>query len=96
MDEHTATELAYRNGYEKGFADALSGKWISVKDDTPKNSLARVQVFLANADIVKSIGFPKIDTDRYSDGKWVRWGKLVTHWMPLPEPPKGDKNENLL
>ena len=22
MDEHTATELAYKNGYEKGYADA--------------------------------------------------------------------------
>lgn len=23
MDEHTATELAYKNGYEKGYADAV-------------------------------------------------------------------------
>ena len=28
------------------------------------------------------------DTDRLLDGIWVRWGRDVTHWMPLPEPPK--------
>jgi hypothetical protein len=69
-------------------------EWISVEDDTPKNSLARVQVFLRSDDITDGIGFPKIDTDRYIDGKWVRWGKYVTHWMPLPEAPKkGDKTD---
>lgn len=68
-------------------------EWISVEDDTPKNSLARVQVFLRSDDITDGIGFPKIDTDRYIDGKWVRWGKCVTHWMPLPMPPKGDETD---
>ena len=30
-----------------------------------------------------------IDTDRRHNGKWVRWNGCVTHWMHLPEPPKG-------
>lgn len=84
--------LQYDRGqYEKGYADGLrhrESEWISVEDDTPKNSMARVQVFLRNTAITDGIGFPKIDTDRFIDGKWVRWSNNVTHWMPLPEPPK--------
>ncbi len=68
-------------------------KWISVKDRLPENNLARVLVFLKDDEFTKPIGFNKIDTDRCIDGKWVRWGKYVTHWMPLPEPPKKPKEE---
>ena len=80
-------EILYEAGYRK------QSEWISVEDDKPKNQMARVQVFLRSEESTDSIGFPKIDTDRYVDGKWVRWGRYVTHWMPLPEPPKmkGDK-----
>lgn len=82
-----------RNQYEKGYADGLlhmAGEWISVEDDDkPKNESERVQVYLSDNIITKNIGFPKIDTDRFVDGKWVRWGRHVTHWKPLPEPPKG-------
>lgn len=68
-------------------------EWISVNDRTPTNSLVRVLVSLKNDEFTKNIGFNKIDTDRWIDGKWVRWGERVTHWMPLPKPPKaGDNN----
>lgn len=63
-------------------------EWISVDDRLPENGLKRVLVFLRDSNFTKYIGENKIDTDRYIDGKWVRWGKHVTHWMPLPEPPK--------
>ena len=62
--------------------------WIDAKIDKPKNGLARVLVCV---DGVEIIGFPQIDTDRCIEGEWVRYGSHVTHWMPLPEPPKGDK-----
>lgn len=45
MDIHTATELAYKNGYARGFADTDEAKYAML---------------------------------------------AVTHWMPLPEPPKGE------
>ncbi|MBR3963862.1 MAG: DUF551 domain-containing protein [Clostridia bacterium] len=78
--QHIATHL-YNAGYRKQ-------EWVSVEDDTPKDGEKRVQVFLRDDDFTKPIGENKIDTDRYIDGKWVRWGKHVTHWMPLPEAPK--------
>lgn len=57
-------------------------KWISAKDRLPEEDV-RVLVYLKS-----TRSYTKIDTDRLLDGIWVRWGKDVTHWMPLPEPPK--------
>ena len=69
-------------------------EWISVKKDLPQNGLTRVLVFLKNEEITDGIGFPRIDTDRYIDGKWARWSSHVTYWMPLPNTadqiPKGE------
>lgn len=62
-------------------------KWISVKDRLPDNENQRV---LAVCIGDYPIGHPKIDTDRYTRGHWVRYGNDVTHWMPLPQPPKGE------
>ena len=85
---NTCNALKYaRRAYEAGYRKQ---EWISVKDDTPKDGEKRVQVFLRDDAFTKPIGENKIDTDRFIDGKWVRWGKYVTHWMPLPEPPKGE------
>lgn len=63
----------------------LSNGWISVKDRLPENPQERVLV-KTHSDCV--VGNPKVDTDRYMAGMWVRYGGHVTHWMPLPEPPK--------
>lgn len=91
MRAEDATETAYKNGYNKGYADALGGGWVSVRDDKPKNPEERVQVLLSDKGFAKNIAnLPEIDTDRYLNGRWVRWGRCVTHWMPLPLPPKGE------
>ena len=66
--------------------------WISVEDALPQSETERVLVFLKDADFTKPIGVNKIDTDRYVGGVWVRWGRYVTHWMPLPDPPKGEEH----
>ena len=69
-------------------------EWIPVTDDSPKNG---VKVLIANEDIVRR-GY------RRPDGVWKygaklheRWDKLSlfppTHWMPLPMPPKGGKQQ---
>ena len=63
-------------------------EWISVDERLPSCPSERVLVFLKEDDFTKPIGDNKIDTDRFVDSKWVRWGRFVTHWMLLPEPPK--------
>ena len=74
-------------------AEVAEVKWIDVNERPPKNNLVRVLVFLKDNEFTKPIGFNRIDTDRFIDGKWVRWGEHVTHWMPLPEPPSEKEGE---
>ena len=62
-------------------------EWISVKDRLPDCENQRV---LAVCIGDYQIGNPRIDTDRYTRGHWVRYGNDVTHWMPIPQPPKGE------
>jgi hypothetical protein len=62
--------------------ELIMSKWINVEDRLPDEDV-RVLVYL-NSDR----SYTKIDTDRNLEGKWVRWGADVTHWMYLPESPK--------
>lgn len=62
-------------------------RWISVDERLPDNPRERVLVYIKDANGI--MGLPNIDTDRYLEGDWVRWPENVTHWQPLPEPPKG-------
>ena len=65
-------------------------EWISVKDRLPEKDV-RVLVWMND----NEEGYTQMDTDRWNctmeqGYHWVRWGKNVTHWMPLPQPPKGE------
>lgn len=66
----------YWKGYRKQ-------EWISVEERLPETD-TRVLVYMHE----NRMSYTKIDTDRIVARKWVRWGDLVTHWMPLPEAPK--------
>ena len=93
-------DVQYLGGLEEKVADHLISngvtvvdkfatteqEWISVKVRLPESFGERVLVKLKNFDNI--IGNPAMDTDRYSGISWVRWNGHVTHWMPLPEPPK--------
>lgn len=57
-------------------------QWIPVTESLPGNEHSRVLVHLTAT--VPQGGEPKVDTDRYCNGMWVRWSGRVTHWMPLP------------
>ena len=75
---HWATEQAYKNGYEDGKL-----KWISVRDRLPED-----------ASTVLAIDSDGTISSAYYVGRWHSGGDLdedaVIHWMPLPQPPKGD------
>lgn len=60
-------------------------RWIPVTERLPEDDKRRV---LAVCIGDYPIGYPKIDTDRYVRGHWVRYGNDVTYWMPLPKSPK--------
>lgn len=63
-------------------------EWISVYDRLPEENV-RVLVWLDET----LYDYTHIDTDRLKRNIWVRWGKAVTHWMPLPTPPTEKEDE---
>ena len=79
------------------------GKWISVKDRLPDNK----EHDWVLAQVVEDNGFmhiPKVMEYRQLRNDWFEetYGWLsehnglfsVTHWMPLPEPPKGEERKD--
>ena len=82
MNEHDATELAYKRGYEDGKQDAM--KWIPVTERLPTkedgNGKGHILAFC------KKEGF-------VNKWKWdtvVKYRKIFSHWMHMPQEPKGD------
>ena len=61
-------------------------EWISVKDRLPDHKTQCIGYF----EVAYSYGF-NINEVFYNDGRWF-WDldsiENITHWMPLPEPPK--------
>ena len=91
MTKHEATELAYKKGYEDG-----KPKWISVKDRLPEDEELVLILYKNGAMFVGYCGKQYCDFERrwriktaLNSTKLLNLGR-VTHWMPLPEPPKED------
>ena len=93
MKVYTATEQAYKNGYKQGKADAM--KWISVKERLPEKNgeyLCRwTNKSVSDAEYESTYGsfgyWFEFWEDEYKE--WISYDG-ITHWMPLPEPPKGE------
>ena len=75
-----------------------SPRWVRCEDELPKSVANKVLVFCDSEDRYPYVGFGHYE--KY-DGKetwynlengkpFTEWEYTVTHWMPLPEPPKDD------
>lgn len=61
-------------------------EWISVKDRLPEES-GEYLAYCGEYDGVCIIYYERLKTK----GKWrTKWKGETTHWMPLPQPPKGE------
>lgn len=62
----------------------MQNEWISVKDSLPEYG---ERVFVTN-------GYETHEAMMTKDQRWrtylFLWADGITHWMPLPEPPKGE------
>lgn len=57
--------------------------WISVEDELPKEE----NLYIVSNGKETSVAY-------WVDDAWDTFGDVITHWMPLPQPPrKEDKNE---
>ena len=84
MTNNDATEIAYKNGYEAG-----KPKWIPVSERLPKNFVS-VLVHIPEMNPCPAV----MEAYRFDDGWVTKMAAFdincATHWMPLPEPPKGE------
>lgn len=101
MDKYTATEQAYKHGYEKGY-EAGRPKWIPVTERLPE--LQEMQIYDDDGSVyVTHVSDTVLAYTKYGQSvvvfrevwegreSWVDDGGscyTVTHWMLLPEPPK--------
>lgn len=99
MDKYTATEQAYKHGYEKGY-EAGKPKWILVSERLPElfeNCFVLVKMkydweekYEYNVDAGYYVGkYGYIDSfNTFNDWNEGQEYIHITHWMPLPEPPR--------
>jgi len=95
----SACRLSFLAGYkaaQEHNADASKMVWISVKDRLPENKYITVLVhFRVPESKAKLYGFGYCESDGpvtwYVDHNRYKSPVDVTHWMPLPEPPKAEK-----
>lgn len=85
LQEELVDALMYCEWIKDVTDNNVGGKWIPVTERLPGFDTERVLV-VTQGELI--LGYPKMDTDRYRNGRWVRYGSNVTHWMPLPEAPK--------
>lgn len=67
--------------------DAAQQKWIPVTERLP-GVLQRVLVWCESKTVEKHITTCTYMGGQYGCGQWSRHVRRVTHWMPLPQPPK--------
>ena len=91
-----ANDFDYETGFMNGFkagVEATQPKWISVEERLPepyRKVLALREGFPDTGRYICALDSTTlwIDDTLVWNGDLKTWKNRVTHWMPLPEPPK--------
>ena len=104
--EEDCASCGYKESFDCGRDvgnDALAlikkQEWIPVSDRLPKSIANKVIVYLQHEDLVSQIGYGHYEKfqgeemwyDLEHNEQFSKRGYTVTHWMPLPESPKGER-----
>lgn len=78
--------------FEEYVPDTNVGEWISVKDRLPDSNGNYLTYYDGLYNVLPySTKHKRFNAYNDVDSEWVeRCHIVVTHWMPLPEPPKGE------
>ena len=72
--------------------EAQQPRWISTKERLPEDGQKVIATFKNQESVI-------VDQARYSNGEfdfasWAYvWHENITHWMPMPEPPKEEHHD---
>lgn len=61
-------------------ASPMTSQWIPVSERLPEKN---EPVLVYSEKMAR-----RIDVDRHTSKQWSHWGPIITHWMPLPDPPE--------
>ena len=100
MELCDAVDMAISALRQQDATDKDVGKWISVKDRLP-DCMGEVLVIVSgkpheNITLDGAYEIAEYDpVEGWILEMWPEWcSGVVTHWMPLPEPPEEDDHEN--
>ena len=100
MELCDAVDIAISALRQQDVTDKDVGKWISVKDRLP-DYMGEVLVIVSgkpheNITLDGAYEIAEYDpVEGWILEMWPEWcSGVVTHWMPLPEPPEEDDHEN--
>ena len=81
---HKVAEYLYNAGYRK------QGEWISVDERLPKQRKLVLCIWTLENGCLNNYGFARYQGENvwYVSNEGIH---KVTHWMPLPEPPKMER-----
>jgi hypothetical protein len=71
-------------GFLAGY-QAAAPQWISVKERLPEEGSGLLIVYHS---YLKEVGTSYYDDDMWCSSPWPITCEHITHWMPLPQPPK--------
>ena len=105
MDKYTATEQAYKNGYEKGYEAGIAKEKKAYCDGLLDGRRAALECVPLAKWIPASKPPTRKDADKYGRVLAMELGMMelvnyrgpinypdrFPYWMPLPEPPKEDE-----
>lgn len=66
------------------------GGWISVEERLPEDFQKVLVFWWEHSEPMIDTAFWQKDAKHFDGQHWVRMEDKVTHWRPLPEPPKED------
>jgi len=105
-DLNDISEILINNGYGGWYAtirkavDLLKEQeWIPVDERLPKSMANKVIVYLEHEDLVSEIGYGHYEKfngvemwyNLETGEQFSKRGYIVTHWMPMPKSPNGEK-----
>lgn len=96
MDEHNAVvQYAQESHYKDGFLDGMKkaidivknhNDWISVDDELPNDDNNRYLVYSIHTEVCEIVNKSQLKQMIDNSAK-------ITHWQPLPKPPKEKLND---
>ena len=76
---------ALREQEERSNSSQKCNSWISVEEGLPDDSFLEKEIIVC---ILNRFGERNVYTKKFWGVNSALWNSDITHWMPLPEPPK--------